>query len=81
MIKKKIHYLIVLTIILMAGIWTIDVGTAGLLLEAKGAEIEILTMTGVRTTSLHYHLGLLMVVISFTALSFMYIQNLFEVRR
>lgn len=79
--KRKIHILIVLVIILMVGIWMIDIGASVLIIEALGLKAHAQTLFLEMSGNTHYHLGIILVVLSFTILSFQYVELLFKQKK
>ena len=53
--------LIVLTMLFMAGMWSVDIGASAMIVGV--GEIEGYSFS--RTPSQHYHLGLMMIAVSF----------------
>jgi hypothetical protein len=76
--QLKIIILVILTFFFVAGLWAIDIGASGAILDAAGYPTQAVGLLFVRTPTQQYHLGLLLSSISFLILCAMFIFEMFK---
>ena len=62
---RRVMLLVLLQLLLMAGLWAIDIGASIMILESAGMLAEASGLFGVRGGSTQYHMGLMAVYVVF----------------